>query len=325
MKALTSAGSRLRALLVLTGVALAMLLAACGGSSDEGEKAQAPERKPATIEHALGITRVPANPQRIVVTNPYSLLDYLLVLGIEPVGSLGDPAGPYPFGGWLEGRADDVKPLGGGEEIDLEAIAALKPDLILADPWREAEYPKLSKIAPTVAVPLDYTNYEKEFEFVARVVGREAEAQEIVAEHRERLDAFRAKLPDPAPVVSVARVFPSNGSVEGRSYVTTLMEAAGLRRPAAHERDADGFEFSLEQLRKIDGDVLLVYTGSIAAEQEANDKALETLQRHPLWDRLRAVRGGNAHLVDSYVWGGGGILWADAVLEDLERLLVEES
>lgn len=182
----------------------------------------------------------------------------------------------------------------------------MKPDLILADPWRKKEYKQLSKIAPTVGVPLDYVDYEKEFRYVARLVGREAAADKLIDAHRERLAEFDRAMGERDPVISVARVLAENNKIEGESYVPTLLRRAGLRWPPPHEKKADGTEFSLEELRLIDGDELFIYSGSIAAEQEANDKALKRLQRHPLWDRLDAVRNDNVQLVDSNLWGGGG-------------------
>lgn len=301
----------------------ALLLGACGSDDDESQPAE--RAAPITVKHALGTTRVPANPKRIVVTNPYSLMDYLVALGITPIGSTGDEGTDNPFAPWLAGKAEGVQVIGGLESLKYERILALKPDLILADPWRTEEYKQLTKIAPTVGVPLDYTDYEKEFRYVARLVGREQHARSLIAEQRARLAAFDKAMGSRDPVVSVARMLPDGNKIEGRSYVPTLLKRAGLRRPAAHEKNADGTEFSLEQLRLIDGDVLLVYTGSIAAEAENNEKALEQAQRHPLWDRLGAVRSGNAHFVDSGLWGGGGFLWADAMLKDLERYLLEDA
>lgn len=127
------------------------------------------------------------------------------------------------------------------------------------------------------------------------------------------------------PVVSVARIFAANGRIEGRSYVPTLLRRAGLRRPPAHEKKTDGIDFSLERLRLIDGDELFIYSAANAAEEEKNARARARLQRHPLWDRLRAVRSGNVHIVDSYLWAGGGMLWADAMLDDLERYLLDDA
>lgn len=273
-----------RCLTILLGCA-ALALAACGsddGGGPTATPAAARARPPVTIKHALGTTRVPGEPQRIVVTNPYSLFDYLLALGVKPIGSTGDQAADYPFASWLKGRTHGVEVVGDVEELDLERIAALHPDLILADPWREEDYPRLARIAPTVAVPLDYTDYEKELRFVARVVGREARAQQVIDAHHEKLAALKRDLGASAPVVSVARLFPDSGQIEGRSYVPTLIHAAGLKRPAAHEKDPDGLKFSLERLSVIDADQLFVYSTANAAEDEANAKARKALERNPL-------------------------------------------
>jgi iron complex transport system substrate-binding protein len=52
---------------------------------------------------------------------------------------------------YLAGKAQGIKTVGGISELNLEAIAALKPDLILGSKLRANDlYDKLSAIAPTV-------------------------------------------------------------------------------------------------------------------------------------------------------------------------------
>lgn len=313
-------------LVFLLAFALLVGAAACGGSEEraaDGDEAAAATR---TVEHALGTSRIPAEPRRIVVLNQYSLLDYLLLVDVTPVGSTGDPAADYPYAHWLQGMTDGVEMVGGTEEPNLEAIAALKPDLILANPWQEDVYDELAAIAPTVAVPLSYRDYEEEFRYVAGLVGREQEAEEVIAGHQERLEEFQDKMGERLGEfeVSVARVFPDQVRVEGTAsgYVPFLFQQAGLRRPKAHQV-ADGLELSLEQLPKIDADVLFVYSAANAELEPENAKARRALERHPLWRNLRAVESERAYVVDSFLWAGGGMLWAERVLDDLFRHLVE--
>ncbi|MGH2451036.1 MAG: ABC transporter substrate-binding protein [Candidatus Limnocylindria bacterium] len=295
-----------------------------------GEERPVAEREPTaatrTVEHALGTSEIPADPRRIVVLNQYSLLDYLLLVEVTPVGSTGDPAADYPYGHWLEGMTEGVEMVGGTEEPNLEKIAALKPDLILANPWQEDVHDELAAIAPTVAVPLTYRDYQEEFRYVAGLVGREQEAEQVIARHRARLEAFKAKMGERLQglEVSVARVFPDQIRVEGSSsgYVPFLFERAGLRRPKAH-LVAEGLELSLEQLAKIDADVLFVYSAANAELEPENAKARQALERHPLWSNLRAVKNDRAYIVDSFLWAGGGMLWAERVLDDLFRYLLE--
>lgn len=316
---------RLCPLLVMVALSLS---AACGeGSSDRpaaapGSAPGAPA-SPRVIEHAFGRTEVPADPRRIVVLNQYSLLDYLLAIGIRPVGSTGDPAAGYPFGRWLEGTTDGVEMVGGTEEPNLERIAALRPDLILANPWQSDIAPKLSQIAPTVGVPLTYAGYEDEFRFVADLVGRTGDAEAVIARHRSRMESFKAAMGARLGTmeVSVARLLPDQIRVEGKSYVTTLLANAGLRRPEAH-RNEQGLKLSPEQLPMIDGDVLFVYSAANAATEPDNAKARAAYEQNPLWANLRAVRNDQVNVVDSFLWAGGGMLWADAVLDDISRLLL---
>ena len=267
-------------------VVLLIVMAGCGdGNGRDGAPSASPATSavPRTVEHAFGHTEVPAEPRRIVVLNQYSLLDYLVAVGVKPVGSSGDQAAGYPFGRWLQGKTDGVEMVGGTESPNLEKIAALRPDLILANPWQTDLAPALSQIAPTIGVPLTYAGYEEEFRFVAGLVGRGAQAEEVIARHRARLEAFKSAMGTrlASTEVSVARLLPGQIRVEGKSYVTTLLSGAGLRRPPAHT--AEGLKLSAEQLPAIDGDVLFVYSAANAAAEADNAKARAEFAQSPLW------------------------------------------
>ncbi|MFP5317800.1 MAG: ABC transporter substrate-binding protein [Acidimicrobiia bacterium] len=307
-------------------VLLATAACGAGASGDDGAGGAASPTTaaaaPRTVEHAFGRTEVPGDPRRIVVLNQYSLLDYLLAVGVKPVGSSGDQVAGFPFGRWLQGQTEGVEMVGGTEAPNLEKIAALRPDLILANPWQTDLAPSLNQIAPTIGVPLTYAGYEDEFRFVAGLVGRSVKAEEVIARHRSRLEAFKSSMGTrlASTEVSVARLFPEQIRVEGKSYVTTLLAAAGMRRPPAHTDEA--MRLSPEQLPTIDGDVLFVYSAANAAAEPDNAKARAAFEQNPLWANLRAVRNGQVHVVDSFLWAGGGMSWADAVLDDISSRLL---
>ena len=86
-----------------------------------------------------------AVPERIVVLE-YSFADHLAMLDTAPVGYAVDAMPDYllPF---TEGVG--AEPVGTRAEPSLEAIVALRPDLIIGDLRRhEAIYDQLSEIAP---------------------------------------------------------------------------------------------------------------------------------------------------------------------------------
>lgn len=310
-------------------VAVLGLAPACAGDSPTAEEASARQASAApttrVVKHALGKTEIPTEPQRIVVLNPYALLDYLVAVDAKPAGSTGgEGLDDYPFGYWLQGRTDGIEMVGGTIEPNLEKIAAAEPDLILSNPWQEDIHEELSAIAPTVAVPLTYSDYEEEFRYVADLVGRGDRAEDVIRAHHDRLEEFRSAMGDGLDDIelSVIRVFPDSIRIEVNSYVPTLLEAAGIRRPEAQEALKESVDASIEQVRLVDGDVVFIYSADNAAEEDKNARARQEFLDHPLFGKLDAARNDRVHVVDSRIWAGGGILWADAVLDDLFRFLV---
>ncbi len=107
-----------------------------------------------TVKHMFGETKVPAAPKRVVSAG-YTEQDDLLAVGVIPV-AVTNWWGDQPFGVWpwaqpkLGGAQPEVLDLTNGIQID--RIAALKPDLIVATNAGvdEDTYKKLSEIAPTI-------------------------------------------------------------------------------------------------------------------------------------------------------------------------------
>jgi iron complex transport system substrate-binding protein len=107
-----------------------------------------------TVKHMFGETKVPAAPKRVVSAG-YTEADDLLAVGVVPI-AVTNWWGDQPFGVWpwaqakLGGAQPEVLDLSNGIQVD--RIAALKPDLIVAtNAGVDAEtYKKLSQIAPTI-------------------------------------------------------------------------------------------------------------------------------------------------------------------------------
>jgi iron complex transport system substrate-binding protein len=107
-----------------------------------------------TVTHMFGETKVPAAPKRVVSAG-YTEQDDLLAVGVVPI-AVTNWWGDQPFGVWpwaqpkLGGGQPEVLDLSNGIQVD--RIAALKPDLIVAinAGVDEDTYKKLSQIAPTI-------------------------------------------------------------------------------------------------------------------------------------------------------------------------------
>jgi iron-siderophore transport system substrate-binding protein len=180
-------------LLAVTATVLAGGAVACGGSDDDNAAAAAPSSSdgafPVTIEHRFGTTEIPEEPQR-VVTVGFNDEDFVLALGTTPVGvreNLGDyDVATRPWA--QEQLAGAEAPTVGGQDIDVEAVAALQPDLIVGvySFMDQAVYDQLSGIAPTLAQTDEHpdggTPWQEQTLLTGRALGREEEAQQLVDE-----------------------------------------------------------------------------------------------------------------------------------------------
>ncbi|MFF0530645.1 ABC transporter substrate-binding protein [Nocardia amikacinitolerans] len=134
------------AVAVLAG-AMALGVTACGSSSDEAGG----DGESITISHVRGETTITGVPEKIVVLGN-QWLDTSLALGVTPaayidnVAVLGKAAPP-----WQPKMAESAKPLNTTGNL-AEQVAALEPDLILADSFiaDQKNYDEFSKVAPTL-------------------------------------------------------------------------------------------------------------------------------------------------------------------------------
>ncbi|GGB13327.1 ABC transporter substrate-binding protein [Brucella endophytica] len=117
---------------------------------------------PITIKHAFGTTTIAKKPER-VATVAWGNHEVPLALGIVPVGCAAANFGDDDGDGLLPWVSEKLAALGAqkpvlfdeGDGIDFEAVAATKPDVILAaySGLSQADYDTLSQIAPVVAYP----------------------------------------------------------------------------------------------------------------------------------------------------------------------------
>lgn len=180
-----------RPLAALATTALALTLAACGGSDTSdaagSSTAAGDSAFPVSIENQFGTTEIPQRPERIV-TIGFNDADFVLALGGTLVGErelIGDyDATQRPWAQDL--LPDEAVPTVGSDTLNLEEIAALQPDLIVGvySFIDQATYDQLSAIAPTLAQTDEYadgaTPWQEQTLLTGRALGVEDEAQALV-------------------------------------------------------------------------------------------------------------------------------------------------
>ncbi|MBW4569125.1 MAG: iron-siderophore ABC transporter substrate-binding protein [Tolypothrix carrinoi HA7290-LM1] len=282
------------------------------------------------VQHAMGKTCIPRNPQRVVTLWTATLANSL-ALGIKPVASvynIGEPLQKY-----LRGKVDGVEPVGSLTEPNLEKILLLKPDLIISNTRLQNIYKQLSYIAPTLVLSLRSppSPWKQNLEDLAKVLDKEEANQQLIDQYWRRIEKLKLALGVGAASpkenrrlqmqVSVATVDQTYGIyIYGTKHPTgVVLKDIGLQRPSAQSGDFfTRSNISQEHLSDIDGDVLfLSYRG-----EEAGKEALEKLQQSPLWQKLKVVQQNRVYLVDSDHWYAFDILAMNAVIDDLFKYLV---
>lgn len=201
--------SRRAGILAAATTALTLLLGACGSddTADTGAKeTSAAAAFPVTIKSALGEAVITEQPERIVTLGQGST-ETSIALGHTPVG-----IESYPWGsdktGYLPWIHEAVTKKGdplpeqftGGEELDIEDIVALDPDLILAT-WSgitQKQFDLLNDIAPTVAYPdLPWsTDWDQQITTIAQALGKPADGQKLIDDIKKQLKDAADSRPD---------------------------------------------------------------------------------------------------------------------------------
>ncbi|GEM32286.1 Fe2+-enterobactin ABC transporter substrate-binding protein [Nocardia neocaledoniensis NBRC 108232] len=288
---------RLRAALALLVLALVAALAGCGTSSSDTAGTG-----PREVPSAKGPIKVPADPQRVVVLNG-NLAGYLYDLEAKVVAAdprlLGVPNKPGEFPtGWAEdAKAQGTQAVQSGDNINLEFIAAQRPDLIIGGgqgyPGQQSvnAYDQLSAIAPTVLMPTETTNWQDQLRFIAETVNKPANVDTLIANYHAKLTEAKSKIKPPA---GATVVFQSIKSQKPTVFVPTaalpaLLAEVGFTLDTqveakagnpAKEQSADFISFSPELINTvIDAPVLFTIPLS-------GGRSLEELRADPLYASL---------------------------------------
>lgn len=292
-----------------------------------------------TVQDVDGVdVTVPDEPTRVVALSEPTL-DAALALGVTPVGTItgrGQSTVPH----YLADLASDIPVLGGVAQPDYEAIADAEPDLILVDGTSINNNPEamqvLGQIAPTVSTGYAGGDWRANLALVAAALGREDEADDLVADYEAKVAQAGTELAAYADdTFSVVRWQGGSASLVLEELPAGVaLSDLGLQRPPSQDRRGRGHSepVSLENLAQIDADYMFFGTlgGSSVDNDEAGgssdvaaaEQALAAARQVPGFASLTAEQDGHVIPVDGSLWTstGGPLLMSrlvDSVLAAL--------
>lgn len=311
---------------------LALTAASCSSSDAPTEEDVGSAIQTESVMHDYGETEVPTDPQRVAVLHTSTILGTALLLDVPIVAyqrqEFGDGVLPFFDASKLEGAVDAGRP-----ELNLEAIASAQPDLIVSQTGvvdDGAIYERLSQIAPTVVFEaFGSTPWRDTLRQLTQVFGGEEQIEQGISDYERRVEEIRAEAGARIEDTSVTLVN-FRGTTDIRIYGNawcsgSVLEDVGLVRPP-EQRGEEGEtvrDLSIEQLPRLDGDLLLYFVGSTATSPDEAGQATAAITSSPLWETLGAVQSGQTYQVDTAHWFTCGSLQAqNEVLDDVEGILL---
>lgn len=271
------------------------------------------------------ISKIPTR----VIALEWVYVENLLALGIQPVG-IADIKGYNNFVNIKPQLSEKVVDIGTRAEPSLEAIAKLKPDLILGVEQRHQEISNLlNSIAPTFLFnPYPSENnanqleeMQQTFTKIAKTVNREEQGKLVLDEMQQNVDKAKkqlsnikvsqnqfvlAQLSDSGPQF---RLFSDN------SMAIQILNKIGLENAWKGTFDIFGFNtVGVEALPKVEEANFIYITAD-------NNVYWQNLQNNPVWKGLEFVQQNRIYPIEADTWVFGGPLSAELLVEKVVAAL----
>lgn len=315
-------------ILLLAAFVLLLVTAACGtgnqensssedratGSSDTGEATEQ-----LTFQHELGETTVEKNPENVVVFD-FGALDTLDQMGVEVAGVAQSSSIPTYLSKYEDANYENV---GGLKEPDFEKISEIDPDLIIISGRQQDAYEELTKIAQTLYVQLDTTNYIESFKENVQMLGQIFEKEDVVKEELAKIDEAIAALNEKATESgkNALITLTTGGKVSAYgpgSRFGLIHDVFGLEPVDTDiEASTHGQSISFEYIVEKDPDYLFVIDRDAVVGGETT--AQEVIENE-LVEGTKAYQNDNIVYLDPNYWyqSGGGLVSVYEMVKEIE-------
>ena len=297
-------------------VALALGVTAC---SSEEASSEEPGGEVRTVQHAFGETSVPVDPQRVAVLDGDRTLEAVVAVGVEPIAAVKPPlTGDYAPVVRARLAAEPIEIGSADAEVDIEALTAVAPDLIVMRTTGQdnrALYDQVAQIAPTVVVEYTPASWRSTLEQVADIFGRQEIADGLLADYQRAVDESAGRADRENSTLTVARVRADSlrYMTQDGSFPYSVLADLGYRAPEQQDRGSDEVQtvdVSPELIDVFGADRIVLLTDA------GTEDAVAQLRQNPLFTGL----GAQVTELPSKDYLFGNVLTALALVETASEL-----
>lgn len=289
---------------------------------------------PTTIADNRGNIEVPANAQKIVITDNRLFApaaQWGVKLAAAPVPLL--PADS-------EYRKDkNIVDLGAHSEPNLEALVAVQPDLIINGQRFQKQYDAIKKLVPNAALvdidvregkPLD-EELRRQIELAGKIFGKETEAQQTVKDFDASIERVKKAYDGKSTVMAVIA---SKGTLNYAAPTTgrtlgPVFDILGLK-PALEAKgssDHQGDDISVETMAQANPDIILVMDRDVALAARSGEDvkpAKAIIEDSPALANVTAVKNGRVIYMPADTYLNESILTYTKFFNDLAEKLEQK-
>ena len=285
-----------------------------GPSTSPSEEAAPEAAFPRTIHAANGDVTIEKQPQRVAVVHwgyndsilPFDLNSVALALPFTEKQSVlrTDAYKPYVD------RLDELAIVGENTAVNLEALLAYAPDVIIAgNAINKDIVDSLTKIATTVVLDEEKTDVWGDWPSVVtefgRILGQEETAERFIADFRANVETAKEKLASVEGSVAFVQIRAKEAWLQGTNYLPTYYEGMGLKAPESSEME-EGAQLSLEGLSQLDPDYL--FLGQFNVSDPSLPALSDEWTQSGVWSTLKAVQNDRVYNIDGQLALGYGPL-----------------
>ncbi|MCM4077528.1 ABC transporter substrate-binding protein [Paractinoplanes hotanensis] len=312
-----------------------MVLAACGTTEDPADEAGAGSAAPSSGPVDLTDERGPLHldaPAKAVVSLEWGLTENLVALGVKPVGQ----ADVKGYNAWDKSAPIDAgtPDVGTRGEPSLDAIAALKPDLVVTTSDLPANViQQIAKITKVLTLrgsdgadPIGYMR--KTVTTLAQATGTRTQGEKLLTDFDAKIAAGKDALAKAgragAPFV-MTDGWVESGNVSLRMYTPNsffggIAKELGLENQwtSGGDKDYGLAQTDVEGLTKItDAQTTFVYVANDADGGDFTD----ALKSNAVWKQLPFVKESKVKRIPDGIWMFGGPASATAFVDALTAAL----
>lgn len=289
---------------------------------------------PIVVKDAKGEVTLEKPAQKVVVLE-WTFTEDIIALGMQPIGNADNEG----YKTWVTGEAPldaGVTDVGFRHEPSLEKIAALKPDLIIANTdSHEAIYEQLKGIAPTVIFSLypvegkgdQYSEMISMFKSIAAAVGKTSEGDKVLADLDQHYADAKTKLAAAGKeglnyVLTQAFSYQNAATMRlfmDNSLAVQTLDRIGLKNDWKPEQfELYGFTTSTVEALPAVQDTNLIYI-----VQKDDDIFSGALKDNSVYNGLNFVKEKRTYALDSTTWVFGGPISSKVIVDQVVNTLTK--